>query len=315
MSASAIVVTHNSAPEIETCLSALARTGISLCVVDNASTDETVNIVRRVAPDAVIVGNYVNLGFAAAVNQALLCVEHSEVLLVNPDCVLPESTAWAMLDTLSADPTLGIVGPQLVDARGRLVVSAHPFETVSRLIVSRFGGSLVPLSVKRKIARLNGLRKSRPPDSDGVLIDVDWLSGACLAVRMDLLKGIGGLDDGYFMYYEDVELCWQAREAGLRVAQISGAEALHLGGASSRDPAHLWPHLYRSLLRYHRLRNPQSYSIVRAVVFARAVLGLVFAGLRVVRGQVPEGRRRAQAWWRVAGLTLRSADPQSVECE
>jgi GT2 family glycosyltransferase len=313
VTASALIVTHNSAGQIEVCIEALRESELSLCIVDNASADETVDIVRRLAPDATLVGNCVNVGFAAAVNQGLALIDDGVVILVNPDCVLPRTTVKSMLEVLTSDPDIGIVGPQLRDVHGRLVVSAHPFETVPRLVASRFGGSLVPLTWKHRLSHLKRRRSDLPTGSDSMVVDVDWLSGACLAMRTEFLRSLGGLDSGYFLYYEDEELCMQARLAGTRVVQLIGVEAVHSGGASSDDPAHLWPHLYRSLLRFHRRNNPRRYQVVRLVVLARAALGLVLATARMLGAQRNQGRQRALAWIRVARLTFAASDRSVTE--
>lgn len=303
LSATAIVVTYNSREHITPCLAALTRAGVSPRVVDNASTDGTGALITTCFPDVSLVSNPVNLGFAAAVNQALSAVDTDIVLLVNPDCVVPEPTVQALARTLRTHPEIGVVGPRLVDAEGTVAISAHPFESLTSLLASRFGGSLVPVSLRRLLC---GRKRRRTYDACRRVdspVTVDWLSGACLAVRTELLRQLGGLDEQYFMYYEDEELCLRAWRHGAEVWHLPTVHAMHLGGASSNDPAWLWPHLYRSLLRFFSRHRHRSYPAARAAVLLRSLIGIGFALVRVPWHSAT-ARTRARAWARVAHVAL-----------
>jgi len=305
MRVSAIVVTYNSEPHIGPCLAGLLRSGVDTWVVDNASSDGTVRHVRERFPDARLIVNPDNRGFARAVNQALAEVEGDVVMLVNPDCVVPPSAVRGLVAHIAADRTVGIVGPRIRDADGQVAVSAHPFESAASVVASRFGGVLAPVALRRMLS-LGKRRRSYEACLNGRPAAVDWVSGACLAVRSDLLRQLGGLDTGYFMYYEDEELCLQAWRAGARVVYLPSVEVKHAVGASSSDPAHVWPQLYRSLLRFHARHRPQTYWLVRAAIVARAVIGVALGAPRDLLAQ-SRGRpgRRSLAWGRVAGIALR----------
>ncbi|MEB3369996.1 glycosyltransferase family 2 protein [Saccharopolyspora mangrovi] len=303
LDATAIVVTYNSRDHVTPCLAALTRAGVLARVVDNASTDGTGALIAAHFPGVSMVLNPVNMGFAAAVNQALSAVDTDIVLLVNPDCVLPEPTAHALVHTLRTHPDVGVVGPRLMDAEGRIAISAHPFESLTSLLASRFGGGLVPVSVRRLLCGENRRRTYDACRQVDTPVTVDWLSGACLAVRTELLRQLGGLDEQYFMYYEDEELCLRAWRHGARVLHLPTVHATHLGGASSNDPAWLWPHLYRSLLRFFSRHRHRSYPAARAAVLLRSLIGI---GLSLVRMPWNSGiaRSRACAWARVARIAL-----------
>ncbi len=149
LGATAIVVTHNSEKLIGGSLAALCRAGLTVRVVDNASRDRTVALVTKDFPGVEIIANQVNVGFAAAVNQALHGVDSDITLLVNPDCVLPETTARELVNVLRLRPEVGIAGPRLIGADGRVAISAHPFESLASVVASRCGGNLAPVALRR----------------------------------------------------------------------------------------------------------------------------------------------------------------------
>lgn len=192
----AVVVTYNSALHIGACLSALRASGAAVRVVDNASTDGTVAVVRHSFPDVELIANRANVGFSRAVNQGIAGAEAEVILLVNPDSVVAPAAVAGLVEHLRDHPEVGIAGPRIRGADGHAAISAHPFESLVSVVASRFGGSLVPVRVRRLIS---GARRRTAYDACQQATEtdsrVDWLSGACLAVRASLLRGIGGLDE------------------------------------------------------------------------------------------------------------------------
>jgi GT2 family glycosyltransferase len=319
VTATAIVVTHNSAGQIDESLAALRSSGAFVRVVDNASTDGTAALVRRNHPDVWFESNATNIGFARAVNQALRGTSGDVVLLVNPDCVTPAETVRGLVGHLCEHPEVGVAGPRLVGAAGETTISAHPFETLASVVASRFGGSLLPVALRRHIGGRNR-RRSVDASLGGATeaagpVAVDWLSGACLAVRGDLLRELGGLDERYFLYYEDEELCLQVRRRGRQVVLLPQLKAEHVGGASSQ-PGTTWPHLYRSMLIFFGSHRRSSYQLVRLAVLVRAVVGLGLAqSRRILRRSSAEPRFRA--WRDIASIGLAMSRPPegSLTCE
>jgi N-acetylglucosaminyl-diphospho-decaprenol L-rhamnosyltransferase len=306
----AIVVTHNSMVHIGDSLAPLRAAGLPVLVVDNASTDATTSLVRWEYPEVGLTANRANVGFAGAVNQALAQVDSPYLILVNPDCVVPADTVHGLVDHLRAHPAVGIVGPRLVGADGRVAISAHPFESLASVLLSRFGGALVPVGLRRLVCGARRRRaydacRSDDPSTFAEPSTVDWLSGACLAVRTELLRDIGGLNERYFLYYEDEELCLQARRRGADVVYLPQFAAMHVGGASSTEVGATWPHLYRSMLVFFARHRRTQYQAVRLAVLTRAVLGLGLAGLRsaIRRGS---GTGRVRAWRDIARIAWTS---------
>lgn len=306
----AVVVTYNSSVHVLRCLSAAREAGLAIRVVDNASSDGTSELVSSQFPDVWLHRNNENLGFAAAVNRALAGVATDVVLLLNPDCELAPGAARVLLQTLRDHPDAGIVGPRLVGPDGRTRISAHPFESWRSVLASLFGASLVPVGLRRVVSghRRRAAYDACRSDLPGPAVTVDWLSGACLAIRTDLLTKLGGLDTGYFLYYEDEELCLAAWRHGAKVLYQPNAQAMHVGGASSDDPCLTWLHRDRSMLRFFGRHRRGSYQVVRAAVFARALVGLTAGAMRSVLPSTA-GTRRVRAWWRVARLAVAMSAP------
>jgi len=287
--ADAIVVTYHSAGSVGACLDALLGADLHVVVVDNAGTAE---VVREKFPQVELIANVANVGFSRAVNQGLARCKSDVVLLVNPDCVVPPATATALIAYLRQHPDVAIVGPRLREADGSINVSAHPIATFGSTLTNRarrFFPVLTPLVA----------RHSRFGSYDACLhatgpTDVEMMIAACLAVRGAFLRDdLGGLDEGYFMYCEDMELCLQAWQRGKRVVYLPTVEAVHEGGGSSGDRSHVWPLHTRSTLRFHAKHRPRTFQLMRLALLGRAVLGLA-----------DPRRHRRRAWTRVARVVL-----------
>jgi N-acetylglucosaminyl-diphospho-decaprenol L-rhamnosyltransferase len=282
----AIVVTYRSADVIEACLAPLVDARLHVVVVDNAQT------AHAVRADVELIANAENVGFPRGVNQGLERCDGDVVLLVNPDCVAPPETIEALVAYLREHPDVAVVGPRLREPDGSVNVSAHPIASFGTLLANRARRFLPFLTrLLARSARFSGyeacLRAVEPTD-------VEMMIAACIAVRGSFLRDeLGGLDEGYFMYCEDMELCLQAWRRGHRVVYLPGVEAFHAGGGSSGDRSHVWPLHTRSTLRFHARHRPRTFHLVRLALVARAVLGLVD----------PRQHRRL-AWASVARVAL-----------
>ncbi len=287
--ADAIVVTYNSADSIIACVEALLQGDLHVVVVDNAGTAE---VVRKQFPQVELIANDENVGFARAVNQGLARCRDDVVMLVNPDTVMPAATASALVAYLREHENVAVVGPRLREADGSINISAYPVATVGSMLLNR---------ARRVFPFLTPLlaRGKRFKSYDACLhateaTEVEMVCAACVAIRGDFLRDeVGGLDEGYFMYYEDVELCLQAWQRGKRVVYLPTVEASHEGGGSSGDRSHVWPLNTRSALRFHAKHRPRTLQLLRLALLGRAVIGLAD----------PRGHRR-RAWVNVARVVL-----------
>jgi N-acetylglucosaminyl-diphospho-decaprenol L-rhamnosyltransferase len=235
----AVVVSYNSRRHLERCLDSLAAEGVErVVVVDNGSTDGSRSVVWGRSVDWVDSG--ANLGYGRAANLGAGQVEGAEYILVcNPDLVVRPGALNVLVEALDGDPGLGVVGPRLSNTDGSLYPSARTFPD----LVDAMGHGLFGLIAPRN----RFTRRYRLLDWDhSARADVDWVSGACFLARRSAWDQVGGFDGAYFMYMEDVDLCWRLGRAGWRVAYEPAAEVVHVQGVS----ADLHP--YRMLAAHHR---------------------------------------------------------------
>ena len=228
-----IIVTYNSVQEIGTCLESLVgHTGpfpTTITVVDNASPDGTAAHVRKGWPSVRVIDSGGNLGFARANNIGIRATSSDYVLLMNPDTVAPPGAVQTLVRGLASRPDAAIAGARLLGERGFPELSwgapITPWNELRTMIVSRLYLRKVRLLV-RHIDKLSRIGR-----------EVAWVSGACMVIRRPDLDAVGLLDERYFMYNEDVDLCLAMQKRGRRVLFIAGAEVLHHRGKSAaRNP-------------------------------------------------------------------------------
>jgi GT2 family glycosyltransferase len=196
-------------------------------LVDNASTDGSVDFARERFPDLRILALSENLGFAGGNNAAIRQTAGEYVMLLNPDTQAHPGAFAAMLDFMASHPRCGILGPKVVNPDGSLQYSCRRFATLEAGFFRNTPlGKLFPGA---KSAR-DYLMKDVPHDK---AMPVDWVSGAAMVIRRALLDEIGLLDEEYFMYTEDVDLCYRAHAAGWEVWYDPAGEITHAIGQSS----------------------------------------------------------------------------------
>ncbi len=267
-SASAVVVSFNSAGYLPDCLRSLRSEGVAdVVVVDNASADGSVEAVRRADPEARIVETGANLGFGSAANRGVATTISAYVLILNPDTVVEPGTVKALSEALDRDAGLGVVGPRMENPDGTLYPSVRRFPDLTVAAGHAFLGLVWPANPYTRRYRMLDADPDRPA------ADIDWVSGACFLVRRAAFDVVGGFDEAYFMYVEDVDLCWRMALAGWRVGYEPGGRVVHaLGGSSRMVPYRMIAEHHRSLLRF------VSKSTAGA---RRGMLPVVAAGLAV----------------------------------
>lgn len=224
-----VIVSFNVRAELEACLRSLDAAGDqpsrSIVVVDNASTDGSVAMVHAAFPTVRVIEAGDNVGFARANNLGIRATASPYVLLLNPDTVVPTGAVEALVQALARDPGAAAAGPRLVDAEGRPELS--------------FGWTMGPLGELRQkmlgagYARGTGIAVRRVERWTRHSGPREWVSGACLLVRRHDLEAVGLLDERYFMYAEDVDLCVALRGRGRRVLFVADVEVQHLRGRSA----------------------------------------------------------------------------------
>jgi GT2 family glycosyltransferase len=197
---------------------------LEIIVVDNASTDETVETVRNSFPDVKLVQNQQNFGFGLANNQGFKLATNDLVLLLNTDAFIKPGCIEKLVETIHSDAKIGVVGPRILNEDGTLQPSVHPFPGPLRAVLEYWWlERLFPSGT-----RLGSYRNW----SYSVQSDVPWLIGACMLVRKSVIDETAGFSKEFFMYAEETD--WQKRisDSGWRIVFTPKAECIHLGGAS-----------------------------------------------------------------------------------
>jgi GT2 family glycosyltransferase len=247
MHLSILIINWNTRDLLRQCLDSIYskfdRERFEIIVVDNASTDGSPGMVRGQFPRVVLIENPANVGFARANNQAIQRSSGRYVLLLNSDTIVQPGALNSLLDFMEAHAEAGCVGARLLNPDGSLQYSCSPAPTLLREFLRLF--------------HLPGVR----PDGYYPMIswdlhqphEVDVLLGACLLLRREALDHVGWLDESYFMYSEEVDLCYRLRNGGWRLFWVPQARIVHFGGQSTRQAStEMFLRLYEAKLIYFR---------------------------------------------------------------
>ena len=255
-----IIVSYNVRDELLACLDSVvghtAPYPTQIVVVDNASSDGTVEAVRTRWPEVRAIEAGGNLGFARANNIGINATQSEFVLLLNPDTICPPGALPALVRGLASHPEAAAAGPRLIDADGFPELSfgsaIGPFGELRQKVI----GGLYNRRVRHVVRMVDEWARQPGPR--------EWVSGACLLLRRRDLEEVGLLDERYFMYTEDVDLCVSLRRRGRTVLFLPQAEVLHLRGRSAgRNPA--TERLRRSSqLAYYEKHHPRWVGPLRA---------------------------------------------------
>lgn len=213
-----VVLNWNGRSFLPACLTALhqlAYPNYHIVLVDNASTDSSVSYVRQQFSAVQLITSPTNLGFAGGNNLALRGLQSEFAVLVNPDVIVQPSWLDHLLAPMLADPTIGIAGCKLYYPEGKLIQHG--------------GGYIRP---PQAMPGHYGILEEDNGQCD-VLRDVDYVIGASLAVRQQLFQKVGLLDEGFFLYFEETDWCFRARQAGFRVVYVPEAVGIHLEAATT----------------------------------------------------------------------------------
>ena len=263
-----VIVAWNSRDDLVACLEALTAVTVPLevAVVDNASGDGSAHAARAKAPQAMVIDAGENLGFARASNRGWRATRAPFVLFLNPDALVTPGAVEELRDVLEKRPDVGIVGPATRNADGTPQVS--------------FGPDLTPLGEWRQ-RRLVGRVRVRDPRALAWLeeatsreLEPAWVSGSCLLTRRSLLETLGGFDEAFFLYEEDVDLCLRARQAGARIVLTPAARVIHRLGRSMEQAATRARAEYdRSHVHFYRKHNgPLLTGLLRLQIAVRVAL-------------------------------------------
>ncbi len=308
-----VIVHYNTADLLRACLGSLRGCGVphQTVVVDNASAGHAVETLSREFPEVRFLFNTENQGFARANNQGIAALSLGPghpaspsattrqgagergrqgdstgpgyVLLLNPDTVVQPGALEALVAFLEAHPRAGAAGPRLLNADGSIQENAFAFPTLWMSFLDFF-----PLHGRLTSSPLNGRYRQMYGEEP---FPIDHPLGACLLLRSAALAEVGLLDEGYFMYVEEVDLCYRLKQAGWEVWHVPAARVVHHSGQSTRQlPERMLVELHRSRYRFFSRFYPPAFRFVHRRITR---LGL-WARARRDRRARREGRLTAE---------------------
>ncbi len=264
-----VIVNYNCIGELPGCIETLIGSPEEpeIIIVDNASTDGSVELVERRFPSVRVVRNSENRGLAAGNNAGIATTDVPIIVMSNPDIRFNESTLREIVDCFESHPRAGIVGPKMFDRNGTLRTSVAPLPRLRDAVRGRYWSSDWPHNVEQKVGQV---------------------TEACYAARRAALSEVGGLDESFFLYWEGADLANRLRERGWETWFCPRSEAIHGGGATVDSLPWrriVWSH--RGAYRYFRLHSRVPALILAATFSLRALYKFVIQAVRGTESQIP----------------------------
>jgi len=276
---SVVIVSRDGRDSLARCLASVRECGRgrdwNVLVADNASTDGSPELCAEKFPEVRLLRTGANLGFARANNMALAETRVPFVLFLNPDTVLFPGAVDILLEAMRKEPKAAACGPLLVQEGSAFQVSFGRKVSFFRELVQK---SVLNPYFKR---RLKGSPRTR---------EVGWLSAACLLARREAVEAVGGFDEGFFLYFEDIDLCVRMAAQGWRMLFLPEARVFHEGGAATKHFAPSRFEYRKSQIRFYRKHNSRASQRLLGL-YLRS--NLFFLGLRdrLKKGGGEEARR------------------------
>lgn len=303
---SIIIVSWNVAELLAACLESIQagttdddsprnKLRVEVIVVDSASSDHTTAMIRERYPSVKLLRQTENLGFTRCNNIGLRAAAGRHLMLLNPDTEVIGDALPQMVGYLDAHPAVGIVGPRTLNSDGATQSTRRRFPG---LLVGFLESTwLQPYAPKSLLDYyyVNG-------EADDAVLDVDWMQGSALMARREVYEQIGGLDEGYVMYSEEVDWCRRAKNAGWRVVYLGTARIIHHGGKSTEQVV-ARSHIYfqQSKLRYFRKYHGWlTAQLLRCFLLCNYFWQLALEVFKSVLGHKRAMRaERIRAYWQV----------------
>lgn len=304
---SIIIVSWNVRELLRCCLASVdagrGALALEVIVVDAASHDGSAAMVAAEFPWVRLLARSDNVGFPRGNNLGMALANGRYLLLLNPDTEMVGDTLTTLVAYLDAQPQVGMVGPQLLNSDGSVQSSRRRFPSLATAFFES-----------------TWLQPYAPPSlladfyvqdvADGETAVVDWLMGACMLTRRTLFEQVGGMDEAYFMYSEELDWCYRIKAAGWQVVYLPTAQVVHHAGKSSEQAVtarHV--NFQRAKLRYFRKYHGRGAALLLRLFLLGGYLWQM--GLEGVKGVVGHKRplrwQRVQAYWQVVRSGLRPA--------
>jgi len=304
---SIIIVNWNVRDLLDACLASIYASDLEavnyeIIVVDSASDDDSIDMLREKYPAVILLPQTKNIGFTRGNNIGLARAKGDYLLLLNPDTELSPEAVALLLKYLKADPQVGIIGPHTLNTDGSHQSTRRRFPTlVTGIFESTWLSAWAPATIERDYRMLDR--------RDNDIIEVDWVQGSAFMLRRAVYVDIGGLDEGYTMYSEELDYCRRAKSAGWRVVYHGGAQITHHGGKSSEQAsAFKQVHFHTSKLRYFRKHHGYgAYIVLRALLLILFGWQLILESLKGALGHKRQLRaERVRIYWTVLRSGLKA---------
>lgn len=287
MDLSIIIVNYKAREFLTECLDSIYRSSSGLCqeiwLVDNSSKDSLALWLKENFPEVKLIENKWNLGFSKGANQGIRKSQGRYLLLLNPDTKVSEGKLVEMLEFMEKNPEAGLCGPKMVDQKGDLLYSCRSFPDYSTSIFSS-------QSLLNRIFPQNPLSKKyllKDLDRTEVKV-VDWLSGSCLFIRRRVLDEVGLLDENFFLFCEDVDLCLRAKKKGWKVFYFPFLTVIHhVGGSTRFNPLKAKLEHHRSMY-YLFKKHYRPNLFLRFLLYSGLLFRLFFLSFRFVLPRLPK---------------------------
>lgn len=289
---SVTICSWNAKDDLRRCLMSL-REAMNECsfevvIVENNSEDGSGEMAACEFPEFRLLAQPRNLGFTGGHNLAIKASKGRHVMLLNSDTIVHSGAIKTLIDYLDRNPNAGIVGPKLLNPDGSLQMSCRRFPNpVAALFRNTPLGRLFP---NNRFTREYLMADFQHDETR----EVDWLSGAAMIISETALKKLGGLDPGYFMYCEDVDICWRAWKERFKVVYVPQAVITHvIGRSTDKAPNRMIGRFHRSMFRFYRLHMiPKAPLIFRPFLLAFAATALTMrASLFFMKNKIDVVRR------------------------
>ena len=265
-------------------------------VVDNASSDGSVAMVEAEFPQVRLMANSENVGFTVGNNQGIAISRGRYILLLNPDTEIVGDALATMVEYLDDHPRAGALGPKLLNPDGSIQSSRRRFPTLATAFLE---STILQQWFPHNRVTRHYYITDRPDDE---VQEVDWVTGACLLARREAIEEVGLLDEGFFMYSEELDWCRRIKAQGWKIVYLPTARVIHYGAQSS-EQVKSFQHIQfqRSKIRYFRKHHgPRQAEALRLFILATYVYQLIVEALKWLVGHKRSLRAtRVKAYWQV----------------
>ncbi len=283
MDLSIIIVNYNVREFLDNALVSISKAAENLrheiFVVDNASDDGSVELIRSKFPGVKLILNEINIGFARANNIALQRAVGRYLLLINPDTIVQENTFQVMVDFFEKNPDVGMAGCKILNPNGTLQIACRRSFPTPLIAFTKIIGlsSLFPNS--RLLGRYN-LTYLNPEET----YEVDAISGSFMMLRRRIFETVGGLDEEFFMYGEDLDWCYRIQKAGWKIFYVHSTQIVHYKGESTKrsdlDEIRIFYQAMHLFVRKHLSNSWFSLSLLRSGIVIRTLFAFLWKAFR-----------------------------------